>query len=99
MATGEHSAPQPTLGDLERRLVALERELAELLEAPPALAQAPAEAGPGPPPPRRLEPEDYADEVAALVRFRDLIAAAAADLVADYDRILERLRARAASKG
>lgn len=87
-----------TLSDLERKLVDLERELQSVASAPPRAAAGGLErpaggvatAPPGAEPAVRID--DLRGQIADLVRFRDQLESAAKDLMAEYDRLVERLQ-------
>ena len=78
---------QHTLNELERRLRELQAELAAP-EVAPRVEEPPPVEPPPPPPAPRGPLQDQLDE---LLRFRDQLAAAASQLVADYTRLLEQL--------
>lgn len=107
MGADEATDVTSILSDLERKLVNLERELralgggsgGSLAASPPEPASRPEPASPPEPPPGEAESrqtgvrvEHLRREIAALVRFREQLDAAAKELVAQYDRLLDRLR-------
>jgi len=84
-----------TLTDLERRLVALEQELSAM--AGPAPARAPESASAGDTAAAGERVEDLRGEIAELGRYRDQLEAAAHELVAEYQRLVERLEGQDAA--
>jgi hypothetical protein len=104
MASGSHPDVPGSLDDLERKLADLERQLGSLWPAqPPAAAVAPPPPPPPPPPPQpvpaptaapasEVGAEELRAEIAELVRFRNELETAANDLMAEHDRLLERLK-------
>jgi hypothetical protein len=84
-----------TLSDLERKLVDLERELQSVASGAPAPRPA-AAGGVAAPAAPAVEPavriDDLRGQISDLVRFRDQLEAAARELVAEYDRLVERLQ-------
>jgi hypothetical protein len=90
MPSGEQQDARSTLSALERKLVDLERELLALT-APVAERPEPP-GGTGDP----SGVDALRSEIAGLASFRDRLEAAAQDLVAEYDRLIERLTPPAA---
>jgi hypothetical protein len=85
MPSGEQQDATSTLSALERKLVDLERELLALTSRAAERPEPPAGSG---------DPsgvDALRSEIAGLVGFRDRLEAAAQDLVAEYDRLIERL--------
>ncbi len=85
MPSGEDQDARSTLSALERKLVELERELLALTA--PAAEHPEPPAAPGDP----GGIDALRREIAGLAGFRDRLEAAAQDLVAEYDRLIERL--------
>ena len=85
-----------TLSDLERKLVDLERELQSVASGAPAPRPSVGGAATATPTAAPAEPavriDDLRGQIADLVRFRDQLEAAARELVAEYDRLVERLQ-------
>jgi hypothetical protein len=81
-----------TLNALEGKLRELERELLSgSADAP--VPDPPSPRPPPPPPPRApAAPPPAPDPLAELVAFRDLLARSADTLIAEYERLLDRLR-------
>lgn len=103
MPSGPHSNVTASLSELERKLAELERELG----AEPAAAAPPPATAPRPVPPPAPAPapqpvaetappeprvDELREEIADLVRIRDQLERAAAELVAEYDRLVGRLQ-------
>lgn len=98
MHSGPHSNVTASLSELERKLTDLERELGAAPPEPqPASPPAPAPAEPD----RGPEPRGAGvrDEISDLLRIRDQLESATRDLVAEYDRLVGRLREMEAAAG
>jgi hypothetical protein len=77
---------QSTLNELERKLRALQSELAA-----PEAVQTPAAEPPPPPPPPPPAAGAIEAQLEELLRFRDQLTEAATKLVEDYSRLLEQI--------
>jgi hypothetical protein len=85
MPSGEQQDATSTLSALERKLVDLERELLALTSPEAERPEPPAGSG------DQGGVDALRSEIAGLAGFRDRLEAAAQDLVAEYDRLIDRL--------